>query len=151
MPRDNDNTDNIPTGVNPYNLKAGGSRRVGGTTYRIEPKYKRHDYNDPWDADCRCDQLMEGGAHADCFIWGRGWASADYPEGAMLKDKLKDGTMEVSLLGAAPDIMRNNPASECLSSGGETRGSGGPLRIPSGSLRRGTKSTPARHYMLFVL
>ena len=78
-------------------IKAGGSRRVGAFTYRFEPIYKRYDYNNPRGSECRCDRLMEGGLHADCFIWGRGWASGD--KGAGLKHHLTESCMEVSLPG----------------------------------------------------
>ena len=81
---------------NKHNMKAGGTRRVGVYTYRIEPLFQRYDYNSPKAGKCDCENLWKGGPHMDCVIWGRGWGEGD---GKRLRDNLMWGTYEVQSFG----------------------------------------------------
>ena len=76
---DNCSVPNKDYDYNPSNVKAGGSRRVGVFTYRIEPvKEQPYDYNNIVMGKCRCDMLNW---HIDCYMWGRGWARGDKGRG----------------------------------------------------------------------
>ena len=96
---DNCSVPNEDNNHNKANVKAGGSRRVGIFTYRIDPIWKRYDYSRPLAAECRTDRKMKGGVHQDVFMWGRGWASGDNGKGFHNNAK---GCREVSLLGIDP-------------------------------------------------
>ncbi|MBE3046857.1 hypothetical protein IMZ48_30880 [Candidatus Bathyarchaeota archaeon] len=72
---------------NPSNLKAGGSRRAGIFTYRIEPTYEQYfDYKHVVVGKCWCVQEF---AHIDCHMLGRGWAYGD--DGVGLGDNAARG------------------------------------------------------------
>lgn len=59
---------------NEFSVKAGGTRRVGDFTYRIEPVQQRYDYTQPLWWKCVCHNK---GWRDECRVEGRGWATGD--------------------------------------------------------------------------